>query len=481
MRGLIWFKKDLRISDQLALHNACQHAIDGVIGLYIIDVNMWNKHHVSHCQIEFILRGLQKLQIDLEAIGIPLIIKQIDKTEQIPAYLLALTHEHKISTVFFNREYEVNEKKRDAQVAETLTNNNVKIAAFDDQLIIPANLTLKSNSEYFKVFTPFKRNWQNVFTQNKKLTLLPKPKLANVIKLSSDSIPTKLDGIQSSIDPALWPAGETAARKNLRAFSKENLFYYDTQRDFPALDKTSKLSAYLALGMISPRECFLTALDQNHHELDSGNKGALTWMSELIWREFYRSILIEVPRICMNKAYQEFTDDLPWRYNEPLLESWQQGKTGFPIVDAAMRQLNTTGWMHNRLRMVVAMFLSKNLFLDWRLGEKYFSEKLIDIDFASNNGGWQWSASTGTDAVPYFRLFNPTTQSERFDPEGKFIRQYCPELQGFSNKEIHNPYEKNPNLAIQCHYTKPVIDYKLSRVRILEAFKKLHLTTTSNK
>lgn len=473
MRGLIWFKKDLRIIDQLALYHACQQSPDGVIGLYIIDMAMWQKHHVSHCQIEFILRGLQQLKLDLDAIGIPLLIKQIDKTENIPACLLNITTEHKIDAVFFNREYEVNEKKRDKLVTAALTQKNISVLSFDDQLIIPANLTLKSNGEYFKVFTPFKRNWLNVFSNNKNLSLLPKPKLINKMTIPASPLPATLPGIASSIDPALWPAGEATARKLLRAFTQENLLHYDTKRDFPALDKTSKISPYLAVGMISPRECFLTALDQNNHELDSGNKGATIWMSELIWREFYRTILIEVPRICMNQAYQAITDKLPWRNDDSLLESWQQGKTGFPLVDAAMRQLNTTGWMHNRLRMVVAMFLSKNLFLDWRLGEKYFSEKLIDIDFASNNGGWQWSASTGTDAVPYFRLFNPTSQSERFDPEGKFIRHYCPELQAFNHRDIHNPYEKNPTLAAKSRYPKPIIDYKLSRVRILTAFKKL--------
>lgn len=475
MRSLVWFKKDLRVSDQLALHHACKQSDEGVIGLYIIDISMWEDHAVSHCQIEFILRGLALLQTDLNKIGIPLLIKQIDSTQHIPAYVLKVMQEHHLNALFYNREYEVNEKKRDTAVTQLLKKHTIEMHAFDDQLILSPQSTLKSNGEYFKVFTPYKRNWLTVLSSNKKLSLLSKPTVLKPIQIASSKIPTKLPNIHSTVDPTLWPAGEAAAHALLRAFMKEDVSHYDKSRDFPALDKTSKLSPYLALGMISPRECFLTALEHNHFEFDSGNKGTQTWMSELIWREFYRSILIAVPRICMNKAYQVATDNLPWNDDDKLLEKWKVGKTGFPIVDAAMRQLNAIGWMHNRLRMVVAMFLSKNLFLDWRLGEKYFSENLIDFDFASNNGGWQWSASTGTDAVPYFRLFNPTSQSERFDQEGKFIREYCPELKTFSNREIHNPYAKNPQLANSCGYPKPIIDYKLSRERILGAFKKLKL------
>ena len=197
------------------------------------------------------------------------------------------------------------------------------------------------------------------------------------------------------------------------------------------------------------------------------------WLSELIWREFYRFILIAAPRVCLNQPYQLVTKKLPWKNDRDLLEAWKKRQTGFPLVDATMRQLNQTGWMYNRLRMVTAMFLTKNLFIDWRLGEKYFASQLIDYDFASNNGGWQWSASTGTDAVPYFRIFNPTTQSERFDKEGKFIRQYCPELNKFDNHAIHAPFERMPLLAAHSDYPSPVIRYAESRSYAIAAFKKI--------
>jgi deoxyribodipyrimidine photo-lyase len=199
--------------------------------------------------------------------------------------------------------------------------------------------------------------------------------------------------------------------------------------------------------------------------------GPATWLSELIWREFYKHIVFFHPEVCRYKPYKANTDKIPWRYDEGDYQKWCEGNTGFPLVDAAMRQLNQTGWMHNRLRMVVAMFLSKTLFLDWRWGERYFMQHLIDGDLAANNGGWQWSASTGTDAVPYFRIFNPITQSERFDPEGRFIRQYCPELARLDNKAIHNPYARGvPPRSLD--YPEPIVDYQAMRLKVIAEFKK---------
>jgi len=471
MRGIIWFKKDLRTHDNPALFYADQQCSDGVIAVYIIDPFMWKKNNVAAIQIEFILRGLEALKKDLAKIQIPLVIIHAKNTADIPQALYILATQVKADKLFFNQELEINEAHRDTVVNQFFAKQNISTETFHDQLILPYNAVQTKAGMYFKVFSAFKREWLKVFNP---IQLLPPPRAyarPNII-LSSD-IPKTLPNIDSKINPQLWPAGEKIAHKRLHQFIEEDLFSYDKLRDFPTLTATSQLSPYLAVGMISARTCFNVALEANAFELDTGNKGALTWMTELIWREFYRSILIAVPRICMDKAYKLATEKLPWRYDKHLLQKWQQGNTGFPIIDAAMRQLNTTGWMHNRLRMIVAMFLSKNLFLDWRLGETYFATHLIDYDFASNNGGWQWSASTGTDAVPYFRIFNPTTQSERFDPEGQFIRQYCPELTGFDRHSIHAPHQRLPLLAAQANYPKPIIDYVKSRQQALAAFKKL--------
>jgi deoxyribodipyrimidine photo-lyase len=279
-------------------------------------------------------------------------------------------------------------------------------------------------------------------------------------------VPRSIPDYQSTVSASLWPAGEDSARQRLNRFVAKPLFLYQAQRDFPALEGTSQLSPYLAAGMISARECFAAALIANNHELDMGNQGAVIWMSELIWRDFYKDILVAVPRVSMNKAFKPETEKLRWRYDEHQLIAWQEGKTGFPIVDAAMRQLNATGWMHNRLRMGVAMFFSKNLFFDWRIGEAYFMSRLIDGDLSANNGGWQWSASTGTDAAPYFRIFNPIRQSERFDPKGDFIRQYCPELASLSSKEIHEPTNR-------LGYPKQIVNLEQSRKDAIAAFKAL--------
>jgi deoxyribodipyrimidine photo-lyase len=469
MRGIVWFKKDLRVNDNPALFHACKQCSDGVVAVYIIDPEMWIKHKISARQIDFILRGLTILREDLENIDIPLLIHTIDKTNRTPAYLFSLMEQLQAEKLFFNREYEVNEAARDKSVVEYVNKNRLGAEIYEEQLILPHQQIKTGAGDYFKVFTPFKRQWLKVFSQSspKKFS---KPKSA--VKIIIDNVTTYESAPYSAphFDSKLWPAGEQKARSRLDKFLKDDGLSYDKQRDFPALAATSQLSPYLAVGMISAKECFLAALTMNSRELDTGNKGMLTWMSELIWREFYRHILIYVPRICMDKAYNAATEALPWRYSESLLKAWQHGQTGFPLVDAAMRQLNSIGWMHNRLRMVVAMFLSKNLFLDWRLGEQYFTEKLIDIDFASNNGGWQWSASTGTDAVPYFRIFNPTTQSQRFDPTGEFIRQYCPELKQLNAKQIHEPYKY---LQGQIDYPHPIIDYKKSREYAIQAFKAL--------
>lgn len=457
--------------DNPALFNACNLCEEGVIGVYIIDIEMWKKHFTSHCQIEFILDGLRKLKENLSTLNIPLIIKNIESTEKIPAYLFELSEKYQANQLFFNQEFEVNESRRDNSVVDFFKKKNRDVLQFNDQLILTEEIKTQQN-DYFKVFTPFKRQWLKIF-QQKKLTLLKKPKIQKKLNILSSEIPDKLAGIHSLVDLSLWPAGEKIAHKKLDQFIDRNLFSYHLERDYPTLDSTSKLSPYLALGMISAKTCFHSALVANGYELDTGNQGALTWMSELIWREFYRHILIAVPRVCMNKPYQLDTEQLAWNDNADLLHRWQEGLTGYPLVDAAMRQLNTIGWMHNRLRMVTAMFLSKNLFLDWRLGEKYFASRLIDFDFASNNGGWQWSASTGTDAVPYFRMFNPTAQSEKFDKNGDFIRRYCPELKDFDHRSIHNPYHYQPLFAKQSGYPSPIIDYAESRRKTLVAFKQI--------
>ncbi|MEO1513280.1 MAG: FAD-binding domain-containing protein, partial [Planctomycetota bacterium] len=228
---------------------------------------------------------------------------------------------------------------------------------------------------------------------------------------------------------------------------------------------------YLAHGVISPRQCVEAALGVNQGRIDSGDPGVIGWIEELIWREFYQHVIAAFPRVCKGRAFRTDMDRVEWSHDQGLFDAWREGRTGYPIVDAAMRQLAQTGWMHNRLRMIVAMFLTKDLMIDWRWGERHFMNRLVDGDFASNNGGWQWSASTGTDAQPYFRIFNPTTQGEKFDRDGEFIRRFVPELSELPGKAIHDP--SSAGLFGELDYPDPIVDHRAARETTLARFKAL--------
>ncbi len=325
---------------------------------------------------------------------------------------------------------------------------------------------------YFQVFSQFRKVCHERLYQALP-GVRPRPQPQPPHALASDPLPDAVPAFPRPADSLrrLWPAGEEVAQERLRDFADQHLADYHERRDFPALPGTSQLSPYLAAGVLSPRQCLDAALVANRGEFSGGQQGAATWINELLWREFYKHILIGYPRVSRHRPFREETEALRWRQAPAELEAWQQGRTGIPIIDAAMRQLLATGWMHNRLRMVVAMFLSKNLLIDWREGERWFMRHLIDGDLAANNGGWQWSASTGTDAVPYFRLFNPLSQSERFDPRGEFIRHWLPELAGLERKAIHDP--SSLGLFAGVDYPRPMVDLKASRERALAAFRNL--------
>jgi deoxyribodipyrimidine photo-lyase len=304
--------------------------------------------------------------------------------------------------------------------------------------------------------------------------LVAAPAAQTPLAISSDLIPSNVTGFETPGDSlrALWPAGEREACRRLDSFADAQIDYYKNERDFPAKPGTSQLSAYLAAGVISPRQCLHAALHSNQGEFESGKVGAVTWINELLWREFYKHILVGYPRVSRHRAFRPETEALAWRDAPEELAAWQEARTGLPIIDAAMRQLLETGWMHNRLRMVVAMFLTKNLLIDWREGERFFMRHLIDGDLAANNGGWQWSASTGTDSAPYFRIFNPLSQSEKFDGEGVFIKHWLPELAGLNKKEVHNPANLGGLFGV-ADYPSPIVNLSTSRQRALAAFKNL--------
>ncbi|NQD91981.1 deoxyribodipyrimidine photo-lyase, partial [Pseudomonas sp. CrR25] len=366
-------------------------------------------------------------------------------------------------------EYGVHESRRDGAVARDLKRQGVDWHSYLDQLLFKPGSLLTRSGGYFQVYSQFRTVcWQRLHVALP--SLLPRPAAQAPLSIGGDARVGEIAGFAppSTALRQLWPAGEAAASERLAHFADEQIGHYHDQRDFPAKPGTSQLSAYLAAGVLSPRQCLHAALQANRGEFDSGNNGVVTWINELLWREFYKHILVGYPRVSRHRAFRQETEALPWREAPDELAAWQQGRTGFPLIDAAMRQLLATGWMHNRLRMIVAMFLSKNLLIDWRAGERFFMRHLIDGDLAANNGGWQWSASTGTDAVPYFRLFNPLSQSRKFDPNGRFIRHWLPELADLDNRDIHAP----PPLGV-ADYPAPLVDLGQSRARALAAFKDL--------
>ncbi len=307
---------------------------------------------------------------------------------------------------------------------------NVVCEGFDDSVILPPGAVMTGNHEMYKVFTPFKNAWLKRLREGMpECVAAPKVRSSGAI----DPAPSiTLNYPRQSFDTAHFPVEEKAAIAQLRQFCQNGAGEYEQQRDFPAVEGTSRLSASLATGGLSPRQCLHRLLAEQPQALDGG--AGSVWLSELIWREFYRHLMTYYPSLCKHRPFIAWTDRVQWQSNPAHLKAWQEGKTGYLIVDAAMRQLNSTGWMHNRLRMITASFLVKDLLIDWREGERYFMSQLIDGDLAANNGGWQWAASTGTDAAPYFRIFNPTTQGEKFDREGEFIRQWLPELRDVPGK-----------------------------------------------
>ncbi|EFF75622.1 cryptochrome/photolyase family protein, partial [Achromobacter piechaudii] len=334
-------------------------------------------------------------------------------------------------------------------------------------LLRPGTVTT-GKGDCYRVYTPYARTCRDRL-RTAPVVAVPPPRPQTPPDWSPDPLPDTFDGFArpSEAIRALWPAGEAAAGDRLEAFTEGVIDAYKDERDFPSLPGTSCLSPYLAAGVLSPGQALRAALSANHGELDSGKAGAATWINELLWREFYQHLLAAYPSLSMHQPMKPETAAVPWRDAPDDLRAWQQGKTGIPIVDAAMRQLLALGWMHNRLRMVTAMFLSKNLLIDWRLGEAWFMAHLVDGDLAANNGGWQWSASTGADAVPYFRVFNPLSQSRRFDPRGVFLREWLPELADLDDKAIHDP---SPMERAAAGYPMPIVDLAQSRLRALEAF-----------
>ena len=466
MKSLVWLRNDLRMDDNPALRQACVSS-EEVHCIYIFSREQMEIHNQANCKIEFIISNLRNLGNSLKEINIPLTIVNSDGFDDNANKILDVINERSISKVYWNNMFGVDENERDREVQNVLNDKNIYYETFNDQVVYsPGTITTKEDKPY-SVFTPFKRRW----IENFNLELLDIE--FNYTSKNNSGIDSNINEFNfefeklHTVDMSLWRIGEANAISMLNNYLEKKVLSYSKDRNDPIIDGTSRLSPYLASGIISPKRCILEALKRNNFELDSGESGIVKWIDEIIWREFYKNIMHSFPKVSKGLPFQDYTKNIKWRFDQDEFESWKRGKTGFPIIDSAMRQLNTEGWMHNRLRMVVAMFFTKNMLHDWRLGEAFFMENLIDGDFSSNNGGWQWSSSTGTDAAPYFRIFNPITQSKNFDRDGLFIKKHIEELQDLDKKEIHDPSEK---VRKHLNYPMQILDLKESRLRAIDAF-----------
>src|SRR5690554_1444285 len=476
MTTLMWFRNDLRLTDNPALHHSLQ-ASEQLHGCFIVCQQFIDEHPINPRQLWFIGQHLRLLQQAFSRAGRAFTLLQVSRAADIPAALVALCREQNISRLAFNAEYPLNETRRDTAAVTALEAAGVVCKRYHDRALVPPGMPSSQQGNVYKAYTPFARAWRTLVQslQFSAYTAVVKP-MSAVDQTRShttaeaeliDTVFNRLVSADVSASMAeLWPVGEAAAAATLTQFCHTKINTYHQARDYPAMAGTSTVSAYLAIGVLSPKQCLLAARG-DAGDCCHDSEGVACWVSELIWRDFYMHIGAAFPALSRHRPMQAYTEAFPWEDDPTVFKRWCEGQTGIPIVDAAMRQLNQTGWMHNRLRMVSAMFLTKNLRIDWRMGERYFMEQLIDADFSANNGGWQWSASTGTDAAPYFRIMNPQSQSERFDADGEFIKRFVPELKHLTGKKIHNPAGSVKD------YPAPMVDLKESRATTIALFKAL--------
>jgi len=476
--GLVWFRRDLRSHDHAALHHALR-ACRRVWCVFVFDRDILDplleRGLNTDRRVEFIHECVRELDAELRRHGSGLLVLHERAVSAIPR----LAERMKIDAVFFNHDYEPDAQARDDAVTQVLRLAGRFVCSYKDQVIFEKEEVQTAAKRPFSVFTPYKNAWLRTLlpahvapydTDGHLYALAPLPAQANASLPSLNA----LGFCAGSLAASGIPGGMSGASALLDDFLKR-IEHYAADRDFPAIKAPSCLSVHLRFGTISIRALVRAALA---YQANDNGRGASTWLSELIWRDFYFQILYHQPRV-VDQPYKPEYAAIRWEsghHAESLFAAWCKGRTGYPLIDAAMAQINRTGYMHNRLRMVVASFLTKDLGLDWRWGERYFSDQLIDFDLAANNGGWQWAASTGCDAQPYFRIFNPITQSEKFDPEGRFIKRYLPQLQGLSPRQIHAPWrlsaeqQEAVGIKIGQSYPAPIVDHAIARAQTLARY-----------
>ncbi len=471
-----WFRRDLRLCDNPALEAALRASGGRVVPLFVLDDPLLGGR-VGPPRLAFLRDTLRALDADLRARGSRLILRRGPPADVLPR----LVEETGAAGLYYNRDYTPFARARDARVRAALA-GRVALADFNDQTICqPDALFTKAGTPY-TVYTPYRRRWQghvesaygDLLAEAQLPVFVPPP--AGLVSLPLAA----LDDLAGAPPLPLPPGGETAGLARLAAFAggdgPEGIAGYHTRRDQLALPGSSRLSAYLHFGCVSARACLRAALRAAERAGPAARDGVETWIGELAWRDFYTQILYHFPHV-LRGAFKSGLDALAWENRPDLFDAWQRGRTGYPIVDAAMRQLQTEAWMHNRARMIAGSFLVKDLLVSWRWGEEHFLRLLVDADHAANNGGWQWVAGTGTDAQPYFRVFNPVSQGQKFDPRGEYVRRYIPELRDVPERYIHAPWTMPPDqqrragVQIGRDYPAPVVDHAERRDHALAMYR----------
>lgn len=461
---LVWFRRDLRMDDHAALSRALRDA-RRVHCVFVFDTEILDAlQNRADRRVEFIWHGVRELKLALEGAGGGLHVLHGRAREQIPGLAARL----KVAAVYANHDYEPGANARDLAVRRRLDADGRRLCTFKDQVVFEKDELLTADGRPFTVFTPYRRAWLRNLDAPRVEAHRVDPGRGALAP--AEAMLPELEMMtfrRTNLRALKMPVGMSGARELFQDFLSRIDGYRD-RRDYPAVRGVSYLSVHLRFGTIPVRELVRTAASIN-------TPGADTWLSELIWREFYFSILHHFPHV-VERAFRPEYEAVRFENREDYFRAWCEARTGYPLVDAAMRQINSTGYMHNRLRMVTASFLVKDLHVDWRWGERYFAENLNDFDLAANNGGWQWCASTGCDAQPYFRIFNPVTQSKKFDPDGRFIRMYLPELSKVPDAYLHEPWKMDAALqaAAQCvigkDYPAPIVDHDAARKKTLEMY-----------
>ncbi|HSY19406.1 MAG TPA: deoxyribodipyrimidine photo-lyase [Candidatus Acidoferrales bacterium] len=457
-----WFRRDLRVSDNTALSEACKRA-ETVIPVFIFEDALRTGPDVGAARLEFLLQSVESLRKNLAELGHTLIIRCGKSADVLPA----LCQEAGAQAVFANKRHEPYTQRRDERITSALLDIGVGFELFKDAVIWEEQEILNQSGKPYTVFTPYSKAWKA------RPVSSPRPRIKNlklkIKNLPGDALPADTASFGHPLTQKIPPGGERTALELLRKFMAGPVYSYGTNRNFPAVDGGSNLSPHLRAGTIGIRT-ILAALKKAREKAAPAQAASCdVYLNELIWREFYTQVLHNFPHVTKGAFRPEY-NQLKWSDNREHFQAWCEGRTGYPIVDAAMRCLNATGTMHNRLRMIVAMFLTKDLLINWQLGERHFMQQLVDGDMAANNGGWQWSAGTGTDAAPYFRIFNPTSQAEKCDENGEFVRRWLPELKDFPDDLIHQPWE-NPLLFAKSKYPARIVLHEEQRDKCLAMFK----------